>query len=113
MCIGHKICAAPLSKTAIWNTYHCEKYLVSYNQDAHKNTCIPSVKCPLLSSNYNKNWNLPINFCVTPENPFSGCSTYYTCRETHVAKVIGTLLQTSVVKVLKIKGKINKSNQSR
>lgn len=73
MCIGHKTCAAPLLKTAIWNTYHCDKYvyLVSYDQDAHKNTCKPSVMCPLLSSNYNQNWNLPTKFCVTPKNIIS------------------------------------------
>jgi hypothetical protein len=92
---------------------------VSYDQDAHKNTCISSVNYPLLSSNYTQNWNLPTNFSITPENIISRKSIqwlfdllYLQMDWTHMAKVIGAFLQNICCESAKDKGNINKSNQS-
>jgi hypothetical protein len=50
------------STTLVWNTFLSNKYLWSYDQDTH---VILRVKCPLLLSDFNQNWNIPTDFNET------------------------------------------------
>jgi hypothetical protein len=58
------------------------------------------MKCPLLLSDFNQNWNLHINFSMTSRCQFYG--TLFSGYRTDMEKLIVTFLQISLTNARKI-----------